>query len=59
MITAQEMLRFYPYMNEKNKPFFKLFANYQNSMRDKCRLKLNKEIRKGVLKMQMCFYKIS
>lgn len=54
MITAQEMLRFYPYMNEKNKPFFKLFANYQNSMRDKCRLKLNKEIRKGILKMQMC-----
>ena len=54
MITAQEMLRLYPHMNEEHKQIVKLFANYQNSMRDKCRLKLNKEIRKGVLKMQIC-----
>ena len=47
MITAQEMLRLYPHMNEEHKQIVKLFANYQNSMRDKFRLAFNKDIRKG------------
>ena len=47
MITAQEMLRLYPHMNEKNKQIVRLFANYQNSMRDKFRLAFDKDIRKG------------
>ena len=47
MITAQEMLRLYPHMNEEHKQIVRLFANYQNSMRDKFRLAFNKDIRKG------------
>lgn len=47
MITAQEMLRLYPQMNEKNKKIVKLFADYQNTMRDKFKLAFNKDIRKG------------
>lgn len=47
MITAKEMLRLYPHMNEEHKQIVKLFANYQNSMRDKFRLAFNKDIRKG------------
>lgn len=47
MITAQEMLRLYPQMNENNKEIVELFANYQNSLKDKFRLAFNKKIRKG------------
>lgn len=47
MITAQEMIRLYPYMNENDKNIVKLFANYQNSLRDKFKLAFNKDIRKG------------
>lgn len=49
MITAQEMLRLYPHMNEEHKQIVRLFANYQNSMRDKFRLAFNKDIRKGCI----------
>lgn len=47
MITAQEMLRLFPQMNESTKAILRLYANYQNSLKDKLRLAFNKDIRNG------------
>lgn len=47
MITAQQLLRSFPDADREHKRVLELFANYQNSWKDKNALAFNKQIRKN------------
>ena len=45
LITAKELIRLFPQMDEEKKGILMLYANYQNSWMDKRKLAFNKEIK--------------
>ena len=45
LITAKELLRLFPQMNQENKRILKLYAEYQDNMKNKIELAFNKEIK--------------
>lgn len=45
LLTARELLRLFPQMDDDKKQILRLYADYQNSWREKKALAFNKEIR--------------
>ena len=55
MITAKELLRLYPSIEQESKKILNLFANYKNSIRDKMLLLRNYEIIEECLENAVVF----
>ncbi len=55
MNTAKELLRLYPDMHPEAEAILSLYANYQNSLKDKFRLLRNREIIENCLENKIIF----
>ena len=55
MITAQELLRLFPQISEDNRQILRLYADYQNSWKDKKALVSNRKIRNDCAENSIAF----